>query len=113
MPNTLTISSKQSPYPYAAIVIAAYTKTVDLVFDDSTSGLILAMDGTSVTQEEDIVQALAKEGGMSSDSKKVFYQLGGVILSELAIDILFFHSLENAAFNDGFPRNRVCFTFPG
>lgn len=115
MPNTLTVSSKQSSFPYAAIAIAAYTKTADIIFDDSISGfkLVLAVDGTPLTQEEDIVQALAKEGGLSSDSEKVFCPSSGVTLSELALDILVFHSFKNTAFSHCFPRDRVYFRFPG
>jgi len=71
MPNTLTVSSKQSPFPYAAVSIAAYTGRADLIFDDAATGPVLAIDGTTFTSEEDIVQTLAKEGGLSSDSEKV------------------------------------------
>lgn len=72
MPNTLIVSSKQSPFPYAAISIAAYTGKADLIFDDSATGLVLALQGTPpILEEEDIVQALAKEGGLSSDTEKV------------------------------------------
>jgi len=86
MPNTLTVSSKQSPLPYAAIVIAAYTKKADLIFDDSTSGLVLVIDGTPLTQEEDIVQALAKEGGLASNSEKTssFFTLSKTLRSAIA-----------------------------
>ena len=73
MPSTFTISSKQSPFPYAAVAIAAYTGKADLVFDDSATEPILSVDGITMTSEseEDIVQALAKEGGLSEDSEKV------------------------------------------
>ena len=82
MPTTLTISSKQSPFPYAAIAIAAYTGKADLVFDDSTPEPILSVDGTTVTSEEDIVQALAKEGGFSEDSEKVIiFRFGRCVYS--------------------------------
>jgi glutamyl-tRNA synthetase len=83
MPNTLTVSPKQSPFPYAAIAIAAYTGIADLIFDDSAAGPVLAVDGTPLTLEEDIVQALAKEGGLSSDSEKVIYKFDGVIYTHL------------------------------
>jgi glutamyl-tRNA synthetase len=71
MRSTLTVSSKQSPFPYAAISIATYTGKADLIFDDAAEGPALTLDGTKLSSEEDIVQALAKEGGLSSDSEKV------------------------------------------
>lgn len=87
MPNTLIVSSKQSPFPYAAISIAAYTGKADLIFDDSATGLVLALQGTPpILEEEDIVQALAKEGGLSSDTEKTssFFGLSKTLRSVTA-----------------------------
>ncbi|KAF9469253.1 glutamate-tRNA ligase [Collybia nuda] len=70
MSATLTVSSKQLPFPFAAIVIAAYTGKSDVVFDETASGISLTLNGTTITSEEDIVKALAKEGGLSEDSSK-------------------------------------------
>jgi glutamyl-tRNA synthetase len=71
MTATLTVPSKQSPFPFAAIVIAAHTGKAEVVFDETASGIALTLDGTTITSEEDVVQALAKEGGLSEDSAKV------------------------------------------
>ncbi|TFK76268.1 glutamate-tRNA ligase [Pluteus cervinus] len=68
--STLTLPSKQSPFPYAALAIAAYTEKASLVFDESVSGLVLELDSSTVTDEEEIVRALAKSGGLSEDSAK-------------------------------------------
>lgn len=71
MPGSLTLSSKQSPFPFAAIAIAANTQTADLIFDENATGPILVLKGSTITDEEEIVQALAKEAGLSEDSAKV------------------------------------------
>lgn len=69
--GTLTISFKESPFPYAAIAIASYTQKVEVNYDESASGLTLTVEGAQVTSEEDAVKALAKAGGLAEDSVKV------------------------------------------
>ncbi len=71
MANTLTLSSKLSPFPYAAVAIALYTEKADVFYDESSSGLVLDLAGSTITTEEDIVHGLAKAGGLSEDSAKV------------------------------------------
>lgn len=71
MSATLTVSSKQTPFPFAAIAIAAHTGKAEVVYDETSSGISLTLNGTTITSEDDIVQALAKEGGLSEDSSKV------------------------------------------
>ncbi|TFK42481.1 glutamate-tRNA ligase [Crucibulum laeve] len=70
MASTLTLSSKQSPFPYAAVAIAAYTGKAAIVFDETATGLSLQFNGSTVTEEEAVVQEVAKEGGLSDDSAK-------------------------------------------
>lgn len=67
---TLTLSSKISPFPYAVIATAEYIGQVDVVFDES-AGLSLDLEGTRITNQLQIIQALAQTGGFSGDSKKV------------------------------------------
>ncbi|KAF8913586.1 glutamate-tRNA ligase [Mucidula mucida] len=67
---TLTLSSKLAPFPFAVIAIAAYTQKAELVFDDAATGPVLELNGSQITAEQDIVHALAKEGGLSEDSAK-------------------------------------------
>jgi glutamyl-tRNA synthetase len=69
--GTLTLSFKESPFPYAAIAIASYTQTAEVNYDQSASGLTLTIEGTQITSEEDAVKALAKAGGLGEDSVKV------------------------------------------
>jgi glutamyl-tRNA synthetase len=69
--GTLTISSKESPFPYAAVAIASYTQKAEVNYDESVAGLTLTVEGTQVTSEEDAVKALAKAGGLADDSVKV------------------------------------------
>ena len=67
---TLTIPAKQSPFPYAAAAIAAYTGKADIDIEGSASAINLEIDGSSISEEETIVQTLAKESGLSEDSEK-------------------------------------------
>lgn len=71
MSATLTVSSKQAPFPFAAIAIAVHTGKAEVVYDETAPGISLTLNGTTITSEDDIVQALAKEGGLSEDSSKV------------------------------------------
>ena len=71
MAGTLTVSPKASPFPWAAAGIATYTQKAELAFDDTASGVTLDLEGSNLTQERDIVQALAKAGGLSDESAKV------------------------------------------
>lgn len=70
--GTLTVSFKNSPFPYAAVAIASYTKKAEVNYDESASGLILTLEGTEFTSEEDVVRALAKAGGLGEDSVRVY-----------------------------------------
>ena len=69
--GTLTVSFKESPFPYAAVAIASHTKTAEVNYDESASGLTLTLEGTQFTSEEDTVKALAKAGGLAEDSVRV------------------------------------------
>ena len=69
MSATLNIPSKQSPFPFAAAAIAANGK-FDINIDDSATAINLEIDGSSISDEEVIVQILAKEMGLSEDSEK-------------------------------------------
>jgi glutamyl-tRNA synthetase len=71
MTGTLTVSSKQSPFPYAATAIAAYTEKAQLVFDEAATGVVLDLNGTKLTAESEIVHAVAGASGLSEDSAKV------------------------------------------
>jgi glutamyl-tRNA synthetase len=67
---TLTIPAKQSPFPYAAAAIAAYTGKANIDIEGSASAINLEINGSSFNEEESIVQILAKESGLSEDSEK-------------------------------------------
>ena len=67
---TLTIPAKQSPFPYAAAAIAAYTGKANINIEGSASAINLEIDGSSISEEETIIQILAKELGLSEDSEK-------------------------------------------
>jgi glutamyl-tRNA synthetase len=67
--STLKVSSRLTPYPYAATAIAEYTEKVQLAFEE-TNEVTLDLNGSVITTEEQIVQEIAKAGGLSDDSVK-------------------------------------------
>jgi hypothetical protein len=60
MAATLTVSSKLSPFPFAALAIASYNQNAEIVFDESSTEVVLELNGSKITAESDIVHALAK-----------------------------------------------------
>ena len=73
MVGTLTVSSTASPFPYAAVAIATYTKKAEVTFDESAAEANLELNGAHASGEEEIVRSLAKAGGLADDSAKVCY----------------------------------------
>ncbi|KAH9833055.1 glutamate-tRNA ligase [Rhodofomes roseus] len=69
MAGILKLSATLSPFPYAAASIATYTGKAELAFDEGAS-LSLELNGSTISVEGEIVQALAKESGLSDDSSK-------------------------------------------
>ena len=70
MTGILKLSATLSPFPFAAAAVATYTGKAELVFEEGAS-LSLDLNGSTLSTEDEIVQALAKEGGLSDDSAKV------------------------------------------
>lgn len=68
---SLTLSTKTSPFPYAALAIATYTQKAELNFDDTATGVSLDLNGDRYTTEEEIVAILAKIARMDGESTKV------------------------------------------
>lgn len=113
MVGTLTLSSAASPFPFAAAAIATYTGNAELNFDESVSAPTLELDGTTVTSEDEIVRALAKEGGLSDDSAKVcLISVDGVVVGVLAdrvrIDTSVLCARKVAPDSDRVPGDRGC-----
>lgn len=67
---SLTLSTKTTPFPYAAIAIATYTQKADLNYDESVAGVTLDLGGVQYTTEDEVVHALAKAGALDADSPK-------------------------------------------
>lgn len=67
----LVVSPKQSPFPYAATAIAAFTGKVAVEFDDTVPSATLTVNSSTVTDEDAIIQSIATENGLASDSDKV------------------------------------------
>jgi glutamyl-tRNA synthetase len=78
MAATLTVSPKQSPFPFGPAAIAAYTGKVDINFDDTAAAPSLTIGGSTIDDDEAIIQALAKETGLAEASAKVNKQFSFV-----------------------------------
>ncbi|KAF8163408.1 glutamate-tRNA ligase [Crassisporium funariophilum] len=70
MSAILTVPTKQSPFPYAAPAIAAFTGKAEINFDNAATSLNLDFGGSSINDEEEIVQTLAKETGLFDGDAK-------------------------------------------
>lgn len=70
MSITLSLSPKLSPFPYAAVAVAAYTG-ITVSYDDALTGPSLALGQSDITTEDEIVKRLAELGGLFSDSTDV------------------------------------------
>ncbi|KAF9265646.1 glutamate-tRNA ligase [Marasmius fiardii PR-910] len=68
--GTLSLSSKLSPFPYAALAAASYTGKVEVTYDEEITKPTLDLNGSKIDEEEGIVHALGKAGGLSEDSAK-------------------------------------------
>ncbi|KAJ7632905.1 glutamate-tRNA ligase [Roridomyces roridus] len=81
----LTLSSKQTPFPYAAVAVASYTEKAELVFDETATGVTLQLNGSSITDEEEICKALAT--GLPDDSSKspAFFALAKTLPTVTAV----------------------------
>ncbi len=71
MAGTLTISPSAAPFPWSSAAIATFTGKAVLNFDIAATGVTLEIDGSKLAAEDEIVQTLAKAGGLSDDSEKV------------------------------------------
>ncbi|KAF8211869.1 glutamate-tRNA ligase [Mycena galopus ATCC 62051] len=84
---TLTVSSKLTPFPWAAVAIASYTEKAELVFDETATGITLQLDGSSISDEEEIVHTLAKLHGLSEHISKTpaFFALAKTLSTTTAV----------------------------
>ena len=71
MAGTLTLSPSTAPFPWASAAIATFTGKAVLNFDTAATDVTLEIDGSKLAAEDEIVQTLAKAGGLSDDSAKV------------------------------------------
>lgn len=58
-------------FPYGACIVANYTRQAEIIFDNTTNGPILELNGSKISEGQAIVHALAAAGGLSGDSDKV------------------------------------------
>ncbi|KAH9931716.1 glutamate-tRNA ligase [Epithele typhae] len=70
MAGVLTLSPVASPFPWGAAAAATYTGKATLDFDIAAPQVTLELDGSKIVAEDEIVQALAKAGGLAEDSAK-------------------------------------------
>ncbi|KAI0086418.1 glutamate-tRNA ligase [Irpex rosettiformis] len=87
MVGVLTVSSSASPFPFAVLATATYTDKAEVHFDEGTSGTSLELNGTTITDEGEIVRALAKAGGLAEDSAKsqTFFELAKKLSTSTAV----------------------------
>jgi len=111
---SITLSTKSSPFPYAAIAIATYTQKAELIYDESVDGVTLDLEGSQLSAEDEIVADLAKAGGLAGDSAKAFMifditrpKLTGLSLADCSI----FRSREVLARVERSPRYPCCSRF--
>ena len=74
----LSVHATNDPFPYAALVLAAYLKdivhvTVDFDHEQGGCTLTRTADGTRIEENEAVVRALAKEAKAESNSTQVRY----------------------------------------
>lgn len=74
---SLTLSTRASPFPYAALAIATYTQKAEINFDETATGVSLVLGGDKYATEEEIVTILAKIAGIDGESTKVDLYLPG------------------------------------
>ncbi|KAG6333574.1 hypothetical protein ID866_5513 [Astraeus odoratus] len=88
---SLTLSTKTTPFPYAAIATAIYTQKAELSYDESATGVSLLLDGAEYTTEGEIVDALAKAGGLDGDSTKAatYFALARTLPSMTGVSDIF------------------------
>ena len=79
----LSLSSKLSPFPYAALAASFYTGKAEIIYDEEITKPSLDLNGSKIDDEEEIVHALGKAGGLSEDSAKVATSL---VLSDISFD---------------------------
>ena len=75
MAGSLALSPTANPFPWAAVAIATFTGKAELTFDTTAKGLALNLDGSNVSEEDEIVRTLAKAGGLADESVKVCFPL--------------------------------------
>jgi glutamyl-tRNA synthetase len=70
--STMSLIVSATSFPYGAAAIALYTGRASLSFDDATAIPHLELEeGSVIAGEDEIINALARAGGISSDSKQV------------------------------------------
>ncbi|KIK83218.1 hypothetical protein PAXRUDRAFT_832105 [Paxillus rubicundulus Ve08.2h10] len=96
---SLSLSTKTSPFPFAALAIAFYTQKAELSFHEIDTGVTLDLDGAQYTTEEEIVKVLAKLGALDGESTKAatYFALAKTIPTTTAVPDIFttLDSLDN------------------
>ncbi len=110
---TLTVSPKQTPFPFAQTAIATFTSKADITFDATATGISLDIGGSTIDDEEAIVQALAKEAGLADDSAKVRGVLGcnGLVLNLNKSERHILRTGQKFENSCRFSRNCICLRF--
>ncbi len=109
MAGVLTLSPAAAPFPWAATATASYTGKATLNFDTAATGVTLELEGSKLTAEDEIVQTLAKAGGLSDDSAKVCVAcIWHVRRADGGADVGILRFGEDTAHRNRLPRNYRC-----
>jgi glutamyl-tRNA synthetase len=71
MSAVLTVPVKHTPFPWGATALAAYTDVAAIDFENVADAVSLDLNGQSASDEDEIIQLLAKAANLASDSAQV------------------------------------------
>lgn len=68
MAAVLTVPAKHTPFPWGATALAAYTNAATIDFEKATDAVALELNGQTASDEDEIIQLVAKAANLASDS---------------------------------------------
>ncbi|KIY43661.1 glutamyl-tRNA synthetase [Fistulina hepatica ATCC 64428] len=88
MTGILSLPSKLSPFPYAALAISAYTNATEIVFTEDAKSAVLELNGRKIEALPEIVHTLAREGGLLGDSSETekYFKLADELAAMTTVD---------------------------
>lgn len=75
MSAVLTVPAKHTPFPWGATALAAYTNVATIDFENVADAISLDLNGQTASDEDEIIQLLAKAANLASDSAQVRFSM--------------------------------------